>query len=92
MMKKVTIVKPDEAFILLRGIYQWPIWEKEESDFHWTYEETEECYILEGDFDIVTDEDTVNIQKGDFVTFHKGLTCRWIIKKRVRKHYNFISA
>lgn len=91
LTKKLTYVKPDETFVRQKGIHQWPVWEKEESDFHWSYDITEECYILEGEFDILTDEGVFAIGKGDFVTFHKGLTCRWIIRKKVRKHYNFIN-
>lgn len=91
-MKNISIVKPEESFIVKRGITGWPVWEKEESDFPWTYDQTEECYILKGEFDIVTEEVTETVREGDFVTFHKGLTCRWIIRKKVRKHYNFINS
>jgi uncharacterized protein len=90
-MNKITIVKVGESFIHQKGIRDWPVWEKEESDFPWTYDETEECYILEGEFDIITDEGSFTVVKDDFVTFHKGLSCRWIIRKRVKKHYNFLN-
>jgi uncharacterized protein len=31
------------------GIFTWPIWEKEVSEFPWHYDEKEICYLLEGD-------------------------------------------
>jgi uncharacterized cupin superfamily protein len=49
----------------------------------------EECYILEGEFDVETEEGTVHVKPGDFVTFKDGLKCTWDIKKPVKKHYNF---
>ena len=31
------------------GIFTWPIWEKEVSEFPWHYDEQEVCYFLVGD-------------------------------------------
>jgi len=72
------------------GVFQWPIWTKESSEFPWHYDEEETCYILEGDF-IVTPEggEPVEIVKGDLVTFPQGMSCTWKIKAAVRKHYKF---
>lgn len=73
-----------------RGVNDWPIWTKEVSRFPWSYDSVEECYILEGDVTVDTEDgQKVNFGKGDFVTFPKGLSCTWDIKKAVRKHYNF---
>lgn len=73
-----------------KGVFDWPVWEKETSTFDWQYGDIEECYFLEGDV-VVEDKNgnKVNCGKGDFVTFPKGLTCVWNIKNPVRKHYNF---
>ncbi|MDP3142356.1 MAG: cupin domain-containing protein [Candidatus Omnitrophota bacterium] len=72
------------------GISSWPIWEKEASRFSWHYDDTEECYLLEGRVTIeAPDGKKVNFGKGDFVTFPKGLSCVWDIKEPVKKHYNF---
>jgi uncharacterized cupin superfamily protein len=69
---------------------EWPIWEKEVSRFPWSYDSIEECFILEGDVTVETpDSESVHFSKGDFVTFPKGLSCTWDIKKPVRKHYHF---
>ena len=73
-----------------RGINSWPIWEKEVSRFDWYYDNMEECLLLEGKVIVETaDGEKVEFEKGDFVTFPKGLTCIWDIKEAVKKHYNF---
>lgn len=71
------------------GISEWPIWEKEISRFDWTYDQKEECYIIDGEFIVETDEGSFTVSPGDFVTFSKGLSCIWDIKKPVKKHYRF---
>ena len=72
------------------GVFAWPIWTKEVSKFDWHYDSVEECYILEGEVVVeAKDGKKVSFGKGDFVTFPKGLSCVWDIKKPVRKHYNF---
>lgn len=73
-----------------KGVFRWPIWEKEASEFDWSYDEIEECYFLQGKVSVKTEDGkVVNFGKGDFVTFPKGLSCTWNIKEPVRKHYNF---
>lgn len=71
-------------------IDDWPIWNKEASEFPWTYDEQEVCYFLEGDV-VVTPEggQAVSMGKGDLVTFPKGMSCTWLIRKAVKKHYQF---
>jgi uncharacterized protein len=71
------------------GIRQWPIWEKEISRFSYVYEEEELFYFLEGIVVIETEQGATTINKGDFITFPKGLSCIWDIKEPVRKHYFF---
>lgn len=68
----------------------WPIWTKEVSVFDWSYDQTEVCYILEGEA-IVTPKDgePVTIKEGDLVNFAAGLSCTWDIKIPIRKHYMF---
>ncbi len=72
-----------------RGVDSWPIWERGVSRFDWYYDETEECLLLEGEVEVETESGTVHIAAGDFVTFPRGLSCVWDIRKPVRKHYNF---
>ncbi|MCP4631050.1 MAG: cupin domain-containing protein [bacterium] len=79
---------PAEEHLKEMGVFDWPIWTKEASELPWSYEESETCYFLEGDV-IVTPEDgdPVVMGKGDLVTFSKGLSCTWEIRKDVKKHY-----
>ena len=87
---KITIEKPDEDVITGRRVRSWPIWEKEVSRFDWSYDSTEECFLLEGRVTVETpDGEKVEFGKSDFVTFPRGLSCTWDIKEPVRKHYNF---
>lgn len=87
---KIKITKPSEEYLKERNVKSWPIWTKEISHFDWYYDETEECYILEGKVIVETEDgEKVEINPGDFVTFEKGLACKWTIIEPVRKHYNF---
>jgi len=88
-MSEVTIQKLSEEEINKRGIRQWPIWEKEASDFDWEYDQTEECLLLEGKVTVKTANGEYAFGAGDFVTFVNGLSCHWTIHEDVKKHYNF---
>ena len=89
-MPKIVVCKLSEEEIQQRGIRNWPIWEKEISRFEWTYDADEECLILEGRFNVETNEGGFSFGTGDFITFPKGMSCIWDIKENVRKHYNFL--
>ncbi len=81
---------PDEARLSEMRVKSWPIWTKEVSEFPWTYDATEICYLLEGDVLVTPDEgEPVEITKGDLVTFPAGMSCTWKIRSAVRKHYYF---
>jgi uncharacterized cupin superfamily protein len=86
---KVEIKKLHPKEIEEMGIKSWPIWTKEKSEFDWYYDSNEMCYFLEGEVTVKTENEEYEIKKGDFVIFPKGLKCRWIVKKPVKKHYNF---
>ena len=87
---KVEIQKLKDDELDKRNIKSWPIWEKEVSRFDWHYDQIEECYLLEGNVIVETDDgNKIEFGKGDFVTFPKGLSCTWDIKEPVKKHYNF---
>jgi len=68
----------------------WDLWSKEISEFPWYYDETETCYILEGEA-MATDIDgnSVIFKAGDMVRFEQGLSCRWNIKQAIKKRYLF---
>lgn len=89
VMSKIKIQKLSDQDIQELNIKSWPIWEKEVSNFDWEYADEEECFIIEGEFEVITNEEKVKIQAGDFVTFEKGLQCEWNILKPIRKYYNF---
>ena len=71
------------------GILNWPIWTCEVSEFPWKYDVEESCLILNGEVSVTAGLDTVQIKKGDFIIFPKGLSCVWKVTKPVRKHYQF---
>lgn len=90
-MKEIKVERmPEENRLQTLGVKSWPIWTKETSEFPWSYDEKETCYFLEGDVEVTPKGgQPVQIQKGDLVTFPKGMECTWKVKKPVRKHYNF---
>lgn len=71
------------------GTASWPIWTCEISEFYWSYDEQETCHVLEGEVEVVMAEGRVKFGAGDVVVFPKGLSCRWIVTRPVRKHYKF---
>lgn len=86
---KIEVKKPAPEDLEKKGVSSWPIWEKEVSRFDWHYDTTEECYLLEGEVVVETEDGgKVAFGKGDFVTFPKDLSCVWDIKKPVKKHYH----
>jgi len=87
---KIEVEKATKDYLENKEVSSWPIWEKEVSRFDWHYDSTEECYLLEGEVVVETEDgERVEFGEGDFVTFPKGLSCVWDIKQPVKKHYNF---
>jgi uncharacterized cupin superfamily protein len=82
---------PSEEELKKLGVFEgWGIWTKETSEFDWSYDDTETCYILEGEVEVTADNgEKIEFKKGDLVQFPKGLKCKWNVKSPVRKHYNF---
>ena len=88
-MNKVIIRQLSKEELEKRGVFDWPVWEKEVSRFPWTYSETEEFYVIEGEVHLETEAGNFTFTQGDFVTLKEGLVCTWDIKSAVRKYYNF---
>jgi len=86
----ITIKQLSKDDIEKMGIRSWPVWEKEISEFDWHYDKTEECLLLEGEVEVITDDGNYQFKAGDYVTFKTGLKCHWIIRKPVLKHYRFL--
>jgi uncharacterized cupin superfamily protein len=88
-MSGIKVEQLSEDEIAKRGIRKWSTWSSPVKRFEWSYDQVEECYILEGHVIIVTDKGNTEFKKGDFVTFPTGLKCTWDVKEAVKKHYNF---
>ncbi len=86
---KIEIEQYSQEELEQEGVFEWPVWEHDEDKFDWYYDQTELCYILEGEADISTEFGSYTIKSGDFVTFPKGLECVWDIQSKVKKHYSF---
>jgi len=67
----------------------WNVWECGPSAFDWHYDHVEKAYLYEGDVKVITAKQEVSIRAGDFVSFPKGLKCRWEVHQKVRKVYKF---
>jgi uncharacterized cupin superfamily protein len=89
-MGEIKIEHLSEAELEKRNIKKWDIWEKEPSDFNWSYTKEEHCYIIEGEAQIQTEDNQVKIKKGDYVVLPVGLTCTWRVKEKLKKFYNFM--
>lgn len=81
---------PSPAKLDVMHVDTWPIWEKDVSEFPWTYDQSETCYIITGEV-LVTPEggEPVLIKESDLVSFPKGMTCTWTVIRPIRKHYLF---
>lgn len=79
---------PSSEHLEILGVFDWPIWCCEVSEFLWSYEQREVCYLLEGKV-VVTPEDGAPIESvaGDLVVFPAGMNCQWEVEQAVRKHY-----
>ena len=88
-MSNIVIKQLSDVEVDNMGILNWPIWTCEISEFPWKYDVEESCLILNGKVSVTAGLDTVQIKKGDFIIFPKGLYCVWKVTKPVRKHYQF---
>ena len=89
-MKQISVEKPAQEKLDARRVRDWGIWEHETARFDWYYDQTEECYFLAGRVIVETEDgQKVEVKKGDFAVFPKGLSCTWDIKEPIRKHFNF---
>ncbi|MBX2862373.1 MAG: cupin domain-containing protein [Leptolyngbyaceae cyanobacterium MAG.088] len=90
-MKTIQIShQPTKPELDVMGVFEWPIWQKEASEFSWHYDQTETCYFLSGAVIVTPDNgEPVSMGQGDLVTFPAGMSCHWCIETAVSKHYSF---
>ena len=88
-MLNILVSQLTDKEIASRGIFSWPVWSCDVSEFDWEYSDEESCLLLEGKVEVKSEFETVRFSAGDFVIFPKGLKCRWKVSVPVRKHYSF---
>jgi len=81
---------PEQSMLDALSVKNWSVWEKEVSEFSWTYDAEETCYFVQGEV-LVTPHggEPVSMAKGDMVTFPAGMSCTWKIIQPVKKHFMF---
>jgi uncharacterized protein len=85
---QIEVRKPTEEEII--EAENWGTWEKEPSEFSWSYDEQETCLILEGHAVVDgADGEHVEFGVGDYVVFPVGLEATWKIDKTIKKKYKF---
>jgi uncharacterized protein len=69
---------------------KWGEWEKEPSEFPWSYDEQETCLILSGHA-VVDGQNGEHAEfgAGDWVVFPVGLEATWKISETIKKKYKF---
>ncbi|MBN1383551.1 MAG: cupin domain-containing protein [Elusimicrobia bacterium] len=88
-MGKIKVKRPSKEELKKLNVKAWGSWGCEVSSFDWEYSDDETCYILEGKVNVETPDGTVEINKGDLVTFPKGLKCKWNVLEKINKVYKF---
>ena len=69
---------------------KWGEWEKEPSEFPWSYDEPETCLILSGHAVVEgQDGERAEFGPGDYVVFPLGLKATWKIDRTIKKKYRF---
>ena len=88
-MSKIEVKKPDKQELDRLGVEHWSRWGCEVSTFDWEYDLDETAYVLQGRVKVHTDEGTVEVGRGDLVTFPRGMKCRWEVLEPIRKVFRF---
>jgi hypothetical protein len=87
---KILVKKPSdvERQVMLKN----PTWGCGVSEFDWHYDDEEHALIIDGEVTVKYGEgnrEGIAFGAGDYVVFPKGLSCRWVVTKPVKKHYEF---
>jgi len=89
---EIEVVKnPSKEFLDQKGVFNWGTWGCGVSNFPWTYDQTESCYLLAGQVTVTPTDGRkpATFGKGDFVTFPAGMSCTWDVTEAVQKHFMF---
>ncbi len=49
---------PEREKLERLGVFSWPVWSKDVSEFPWTYDTGETCFILEGEVTVTPDRES----------------------------------
>ena len=85
---KISVDNYSEEGLEEEGVCEWTVRKWDDEKLDWYYEETELCYIVEGEAVIATEFEPVTVRAGDFVTFPKGLECVWDVESELIMHYS----
>ena len=66
---KIEISDISENDISKKGVFSWPIWSCEVSEFDWEYDQQESCLLLEGEVEVSSD-----IETGLYILSYGGVT------------------
>lgn len=88
-MYDIQIEHPSEERLKELGIENWNSWSCEPSTFDWQYQEEEVAYIQEGKVTVKHGDTDTIVQKGDLVTFPKGMKCVWVVHEPIQKVFKF---
>ena len=70
---KISINKIKKEELTKKGVFNWPIWTCEISEFPWTYSEKEFSYILDGEIEVKTLERMHRKHTGDLTSYENLL-------------------
>ncbi len=77
---------PSAEVLSALGVSGWSPWQREPSEFFWTFATQETAYVLEGEVYLTPDGgSTIVIRPGDLVVFEPGLRCHWRVTKEFKK-------
>eukprot|EP00897_Mesotaenium_endlicherianum_P010983 jgi/Mesen1/9913/ME000070S09202 len=82
---------PCEERLKELNVRSWGKWGCPASEFPWTYDAKETCYLLKGRVKVTPAGATSGVEfgAGDLVVFPKGMSCTWTVTEAVDKHYLF---
>ncbi len=79
---------PSPLKLEVLGVEDWDTIERRVSIYSCSYDQTETCYIVDGEAVVITsDGETVCVSTGDLVVLMAGLSCVWDVRRPLRAHF-----